>query len=52
MLSTNDKVLHNLNAKVDGLASTFKNLVSFNKIIETQLAQLVAFVPALEIGKI
>nr|AAX95263.1 Transposable element protein, putative [Oryza sativa Japonica Group]AAX95932.1 Transposable element protein, putative [Oryza sativa Japonica Group]ABA93388.1 Zinc knuckle family protein [Oryza sativa Japonica Group] len=36
----------------DGFASVFRNQLSFNKMIETQLAQLVVLVPANESGRI
>ncbi|RLN40594.1 hypothetical protein C2845_PM01G42040 [Panicum miliaceum] len=37
---------------MDGISSTLKNQLSFNKMIETQLAQLAAAVPSAETGKI
>ena len=37
-LAANDKILENINAKVETLSSTLKNQLSFNKMIETQLA--------------
>ncbi|XP_066161940.1 uncharacterized protein [Oryza sativa Japonica Group] len=51
-LAANDKILENINVKLDGLASAFQNQLSFNKMIETQLAQLASLVPANEIGRI
>ena len=36
----------------NGFASTFQNQLSFNKMIETQLAQLASLVPANESGRI
>ena len=51
-LAANDKVLENINAKVETVSSALKNQLSFNKIIETQLAQIAAAVPAAESGKI
>ena len=37
-LLSNDKTLENLNVKFEALTSTLKNQLSFNKMIETQLA--------------
>nr|AAX96620.1 Transposable element protein, putative [Oryza sativa Japonica Group]ABA92974.1 Zinc knuckle family protein [Oryza sativa Japonica Group] len=51
-LAANDKVLENINVKLDGFASAFQNQLSFNKMIETQLAQLASLVPANETGRI
>ena len=41
-LTTNDKSLETIQAKLDGLSTTIKNELSFNKMLETQLAQLAA----------
>ncbi|RCV43211.1 hypothetical protein SETIT_9G277000v2 [Setaria italica] len=51
-LVVNKKILDSLNVKFDGLSSALKNQLSFNKMLETQLAQLAAVVPSVEIGKI
>ena len=51
-LAANDKTLENINAKLETLASSFKSQLSFNKMLETQLAQLAAAVPINEDGKI
>ena len=51
-LATNDKILEGINAKVETLSSALKNQLSFNKMIETQLAQISAAVPISETGKI
>ena len=48
----NDKSLESLNVKLETLSSTLKNQLSFNKMIETQLAQIAAALPAVESGKI
>ena len=48
----NDKTLESLNIKIETLSSSLKNQLSFNKMIETQLAQIAAFVPAVESRKI
>ena len=47
-----DKTLDSLNIKINSLSSALKNQLSFNKMIEIQLAQLVALVPSTEDGKI
>ena len=41
-LLANDKTLESLNVKFETLSSTLKNQLSFNKMIETQLAQIAA----------
>ena len=51
-LAANDKILEGINAKVETLSSTLKNQLSFNKIIEMQLAQIAAAVPISESRKI
>ena len=52
MLAGNDKILESINAKVETLSSAHKNQLSFNKMIETQLAQIAAAVLVSENGKI
>jgi hypothetical protein len=47
-----DKILDNLNAKMDSFASALKTQSSFNKMLETQLAQLAVVVPSFKQGKI
>jgi hypothetical protein len=37
-LHDHDKILENINAKLDEFSSVLKNQLSFNKMIETQLA--------------
>ena len=49
---TNDKTLESLNVKIETLSSTLKNQLSFNKMIETQLAQIAASLPIVENVKI
>ena len=44
-LATNDKILEGIHAKVESLFFALKNQLSFNKMIETQLAQIAATVP-------
>ena len=51
-IMSNDKMLENINSKVEGLTSSVKNHQSFNKMIETQLAQIVAAILVDNIGKI
>ena len=51
-LAANDKILESINAKVETLPSALKNQLSFNKMIETQLAQLAAAAPVSKNGKI
>ena len=51
-VATNDKILENINNRMDSFASTFKNQYSFNKMVESQIAQLAAVVPPSDKGKI
>ena len=51
-LTANDKILESIHAKVKTLSSAHKNLLSFNKMIDTQLAQIAVAVPVSESGKI
>jgi hypothetical protein len=51
-LMSNDKILENINSQIEGLTSAIKNQPSFNKIIETQLAQIAATIPVDSNGKI
>ena len=51
-LHANDKMLEIINAKLDDFSSAMKNQLSFNKMLETQLAQLAAAIPSFEKGKI
>ena len=44
-VATNDKILENISNRMDSFASAIKNQHSFNKVIESQIAQLVAIVP-------
>ena len=41
-LMFNDKMIENINSKLENLSSAVKNQLSFNKMIETQLAQIAA----------
>ena len=51
-MMANDKILENLSEKMGSFNSSMKNQLSFNKMLETQLAQLAAAVPSFEQGKI
>jgi len=48
----NDKILESLSEKMDNFSSAIKNQWSFNKMLETQLAQLAAAVLSYEQGRI
>ena len=48
----NDKILECLSEKMDSFNSTIKNYLSFNKMLETKLAQLATVVKSSEQGKI
>jgi hypothetical protein len=43
-----DKTLETISTRMDAFASAIKNQHNFNKMIESQLAQLAAVVPLLE----
>ena len=51
-VATNDKILEKINNIMDSFASTIKNQHSFNKMIESQIAQLTVVVPPSNKGKI
>jgi hypothetical protein len=51
-VASNDKVLENINSRMDTFASAIKNQHIFNKMLESQLAQLATAIPPLEKGKI
>jgi hypothetical protein len=51
-LAANDKVLENLNSSIESFTTAMKNQLNFNKMIETQLAQLAASLPSSESGRI
>ena len=44
-LAFNDKVLENINTKIDSFSSAIKDQLSYNKKIESQLAQLAVTLP-------
>jgi hypothetical protein len=45
-LESNDKTLETINNRMDNFSTTIKNQLSFNKMLESQLQQLVNIVPA------
>ena len=51
-LASNDKMLENINNRMDSFSSAIKNQHSFNKMIESQIAQLATAVPSTDKGKI
>jgi uncharacterized coiled-coil protein SlyX len=51
-VASNDKVLENINSRMDTFTSAIKNQHSFKKMLESQLAQLAAAITPLEKGKI
>jgi hypothetical protein len=51
-LAANDKSLETIHANMDGIFFAIKNQLSFNKMLETQQAQLAAAVPSAETGRI
>jgi hypothetical protein len=51
-VTTNDKILENINTRMDSFASAIKNQHSFNKMIESHISQLAAVVPLADKGKI
>jgi len=44
-LMFNDKMIENINSKIESLSSSVKNQLSFNKMIETQIAQIAVAIP-------
>jgi len=51
-LMFNDKMLENIESKIVGLSSSVNYQLSFNKMIETQLAQIATAIPINNEGKI
>ena len=45
-------MIENINSKLENLSSSVKNQLSFNKMIETQIAQIVGALPISDSGKI
>jgi F0F1-type ATP synthase delta subunit len=50
-LASNDKILESISTRMDTFASAIKNQHSFNKMIESQIAQLAATVSPFDKGK-
>ena len=48
----NDKMIENINSKLENLSSSIKNQLSFNKMIKTQIPQIAAALPVSDLGKI
>jgi hypothetical protein len=48
----NDKILESLAAQLEGFNSAVKNQLSFNKMIETHVAQLASSFPNNNLGKL
>ena len=44
-LTYNDKIFENINSKLEKLSSSVKTQLSFNKMIETQIAQIATAIP-------
>ena len=51
-LSYNDKMFEYIYSKLENSSSAIKNQLSFNKMIETQIAQITAAIPVNHSGKI
>ena len=51
-LSYNVKIIENIDAKLETLCSSVKSLTSFNKMIETQIAQIAASIPVTDTERI
>ena len=51
-LTAYDKSLETIQAKLDRFSTAINNQLSFNKMLETQLAQLGAATPVVDTGKI
>jgi len=49
-LASNDKILKNINNRMDNFSTVIKNQISFNKMTESQLNQIAAAVPATNPG--
>jgi hypothetical protein len=51
-IASNDKILENISTTMDSFASAIKNQHNFNKMVESQIAQLTVVVPPSDKGKI
>jgi glutaredoxin 2 len=47
----NDKILENINSKLESLSATVQNQLSFNKTLEKQIAQLAAAIRVFDLEK-
>ena len=47
-----DKLIENIKSKIESLSFSVKNQLSFNKMIETQIAQIATAIPINNTGKI
>ena len=52
LVIANDKILESMAAQLEGFNSVIKNQLSFNKMIETQVAQLASSCPNINAGKL
>jgi len=50
-LMFNDKMIENIKTKLENLSSSIKNQLSFNKMIETHIAQIADALPVSDSGK-
>ena len=51
-LMFNDKMIENINSKLENVSSLVKTQLSFNKMIKTQIAQIAAAIPINHLRKI
>ena len=51
-LMYNDKMIENINSRLENLSSSIKNQLSFNKMIETQIAKIAVALPVSDSRKI
>jgi hypothetical protein len=50
-ITNNDKILENINTKLESLSAIVQTQLSFNKHLEKQIAQLVAAIPIPDLEK-
>jgi hypothetical protein len=51
-IASSDKILGTINARMNNIATAIKNQHSFNKMVESQISQLITIVPPTNQGKI
>jgi len=51
-VASDDKLLETINNRMDTFANAIKNQHSFNKMVESQISQLLTSVPTADKGKI